>query len=115
STPLQALVLLNDPQYVEASRVLAENIIRIEKEDENRLNTAFRVTTGRMPDEVEKSILSDFYKEELNNFSENKEKALAYLDTGEKPWDQNLNPSEIAALGVVVNSIMNTDEGFTKK
>jgi hypothetical protein len=115
STPLQALVLLNDPQYLEASRVLAENIIREEKDEERRLNTAFRVTTGRMPDKVEKNILNGFYKEELNNFSQDKEKALAYLDTGEKPWDRNLDPSEIAALGVVVNSIMNTDEGFTKK
>lgn len=115
STPLQALVMLNDPQFVEASRVLAENIIREEKDQKSRLNTAFRVTTGRKPDKVEKNILNKFYKEELDNFNENKEQALAYLDTGEKPWDRNLDPSQIAALGVVVNSIMNTDEGFTRK
>jgi hypothetical protein len=115
SSPLQALVLLNDPQFVEASRVLAENIIREENNEETRLNTVFRVTTGRMPDDLEKEILNEFYKEELDNFSQDKEKALAYLNTGEKAWDRNLDPSEIAALGVVVNSIINTDEGFTKK
>jgi len=114
NTPLQALVLLNDPQYVEASRVLAENIIRKEKNKKQRLNAAFRITTGRMPDQKEENIINTFYDGELVNFRENKEKALAFLKTGNKKWDKNLNPTEIAALAVVVNSIMNTNEVFTK-
>lgn len=115
STPLQALVLLNDPQFVEASRVTAENIIRNEEDKAGRLNTAFRLATGRMPDQVEKGILTELYDEQLDNFSKHKDKALDFLATGEKLWDKQLDPSEIAALGVVVSSVMNTDEGFTRK
>ena len=71
--------------------------------------------TGRPPLEKEKELLDDFYQDELVNFQLNKANALAYLDTGEKPWDRQLNPTEIAALGVVVNSIMNTTEAYSKK
>jgi len=115
STPLQALVLLNDPQFVEAGRVMAEQLIRTESNAPNRLNKAFRLATGRLPDDKEKNILNEFYNEELIRFGVNREDALAFLSTGESQWDEELNPSEIAALGVVVNAIMNTNEGFTRK
>lgn len=115
STPLQALVLLNDPQFIEAARVLAEQLVRNEEDSSKRLITAFRKVTGRLPDDKELSFLDEFYRDELNNFHRHKEDALAFLSNGEHKWNKNLNPSEIAALGVVVNSIMNTDEGFTNK
>ena len=114
STPLQALVLLNDPQFIEAGRVVAERLIQHEGDTSIRLNTAFRLATGRLPDDTEKNMLNEFYREEFRKFSANKEDALAFLSTGESSWDKALNPSEVAALGVVVNSIMNTSEAFTK-
>ncbi|MEM9339007.1 MAG: DUF1553 domain-containing protein [Bacteroidota bacterium] len=115
STPLQALALQNDPQFVEASRVMAERLIRTEPDTTRRLNTAFRMLTGRAPNKKEQQILHTFYLEEHENFTTNKSKALAFLSTGEKEWDQKMNPSEIAALGVVISGIMNTSESFTKK
>ncbi|MEM9326053.1 MAG: DUF1553 domain-containing protein, partial [Bacteroidota bacterium] len=115
NTPLQALALLNDPQYVEASRVLAEQLITTEEDTSARLTKAFRLLTGRVPDGKEQQVLSAFYDEELENFQQNHSDALAFLSTGEKPWNEDLNPSEVAALGVVVSSIMNTTESFTKK
>ncbi len=115
STPLQALNLLNDPQFVEASRVLAQNLLQTEENSKVRLHKAFRLLTGRKPDTVEQNMLIEFYEEELENFSKDKVKALAYMDNGYRDWDTNLNVSEIAALGVVVNSIMNTSEAYTKK
>jgi len=114
STPLQALVLLNDPQFIEAGRVVAEHLIQHENDTTKRLNMAFRLATGRFPDDTEKNILNEFYKEELKKFDKNKEDALAFLSIGESRWDEKLNPSEIAALGVVVNSVMNTNDAFTK-
>ena len=60
-------------------------------------------------------MLDEFYAKELDKFIKNKNDALAFLNTGETHWDKELNPSEIAALGVVVNAIMNTNEGFTIK
>lgn len=115
STPLQALVLLNDPQFVEAARVLSEKLILKESDSVTRLKTAFRMTTGRKPDQFELDLLNEFYNEELENFEQNQDDALAFLSTGNSQWNENLDPTEVAALGVVVNSIMNTDEGFTRK
>jgi hypothetical protein len=115
NTPLQALVLLNDPQYVEAARVLAEGLI-IEKEtDEEQLQAAFKWITGRKADEKEINLLNTFYSEEFENFKNNDQLALEYLSTGEHRWNRSLNPNKIAALGVVANAIMNTDEAIMRK
>lgn len=115
STPLQALVLLNDPQYIEASCRLAEKLIQREPTTPMRLQNAFRLVTGRFPELKEQQILASFYQEEYDRFEKDPTAAKAFIATGESDWDRDLNPSEIAALGVVVNSILNTDEGYTRK
>ncbi len=115
STPLQALVLLNDPQFVEAARVLAERLVREGTPLSDRLTKAFRLVTGRTPNSREKQLMKAFYREEFDEFSQDQEAARAYLNTGAYDWDRSLDANEIAALGIVVNGLMNTDEGFTKK
>ncbi|NRB53822.1 MAG: DUF1553 domain-containing protein [Saprospiraceae bacterium] len=115
STPLQALNLLNDPQFVEASRVLAERLFKTEVDQTKRLEKLFRLLTGRKPDGIERKMLEDFYQEELEHFTKEEDLALAFMDNGALDWDKTLNPSEVAALGIVANSIMNTTEAFTKK
>lgn len=116
STPLQALVLLNDPQYVEAARALAEKVLHQCKTDKSdATGLAFRLITGRKPDRTEQQILAEFYADELKRFRAQPAQALEYLRTGERKWDATLPPEEIAALATVSNSIMNTDEGHTRK
>ncbi len=115
STPLQALNLLNDPQFVEASRVLAERLLKTEKDRAMRLEKLFRLLTGRKPDKNERQMLDEFYQEELEHFREEEEQALAFMNNGAQDWDKAMNAPEIAALGIVANSIMNTTEAFTKK
>jgi hypothetical protein len=115
NTPLQALVLLNDPQFLEVARVLAEDIITKKKSDEERLQTAFNVITGRKPDVKEITLLNNFYADEFENFKKNDQLATEYLSTGEHSWDRSLDPNQIAALGVVANAIMNTDEAIMRK
>jgi hypothetical protein len=115
NTPLQALILLNDPQYVEAARVLAEKLIQDEDEIEKRLHSAFRLVTGRQPDQNEMAVLGEFYREEFQNFNNNKKSAEAYLKVGDQLRNKNFDVAEVAALGVVVNGIMNTDEAITNK
>lgn len=115
STPLQALNLLNDPQFVEASRVLAEKLLKSEQDQTMRLEKLFRLLTGRRPDPQERQMLDEFYQEELEHFSNQEEQALAFMNNGAQDWDKTLNTSEIAALGIVANSLMNTTEAFTKK
>lgn len=116
STPLQALVLLNDPQYTEAAKILAERVIRKCGDNlDDRLIRVFRHCTGRYPDGEEMDLLSDFYEEEHHKFSQQPEEALAYLAVGATERDTSLPPAETAALAIVANAIMNTDEGYTRK
>lgn len=116
SSPLQALVLLNDPQYLEASRVLAERMMQENPADTTQqLILAFRLITGRKPDKKELKLLSAFYKSELYRFKKNPEDANAYLNIGASERKANLNAAPLAALATTANSIMNTSEAYTKK
>lgn len=114
STPLQALVLLNDPQFVEASYVLAENIIEQTRNNiEEQLKQAFQLSTGRTPESVEINLLKKFYNDELERFLVKKEDAVAYLGMGETKIKSTSDPIQVAALATVINGIMNTSEGYT--
>jgi hypothetical protein len=114
STPLQALILLNDPQYVEASRVLAE---RIQKEAGDslpqQLNHGFRLLTGREILEPELEIFTDMYEDELEKYTSEPNAAEELLNVGEHPRDPKLDLSKTAALAVVANAMMNHDEFYT--
>lgn len=112
STPLQALVLLNDPQYVEAARVAAEKLIK-KYQPQEQLAKAFKLSTGRQADPKELEIIEQFYQEEENRFTQNKGDAMAYLSTGSKPLDDTLDPVRVASLATVINGIMNTTDGYT--
>lgn len=116
NTPLQALVMLNDPQYIEAARMLAQRVLHEKKGDATKaVDQVFRLVTGRRPDATERQILGRFYADELSRFRAKPVQALEYLSTGELKWDETLKPEEIAALGTVANALMNTDEGHTRK
>ncbi len=115
NTPLQALVLLNDPQFVEAARVLAENTIGQTKELNQQIEIVFRQTTGRFPDEKEITTLLKLYHTEIQHFEENTKATIGYLSVGEIPYNRRLAPERTAALAVIANALMNTDEGFTRK
>ena len=114
STPLQALVLLNDPQYLEAARVMAEDIIREHPLPSDQLRKAFRLATGRLPTDNELVTLMSFYDDELTRFAAKKPDAIAYLSIGEKAKDESLDPVKTAALATVISGVMNTTESFTR-
>nr|WP_295926832.1 DUF1553 domain-containing protein [uncultured Dyadobacter sp.] len=116
NTPLQALVMLNDPQYIESARVLAQRVLREKAGDgANAVDQVFRLVTGRRPDATERQILGRFYADELSRFRAKPAQMLEYLRTGSSKWDATLKPEEIAALATVANAVMNTDEGYTRK
>jgi len=111
ATPLQSLVLLNDPQFVEAARVLAERELkRFPDDGAARNREAFRTLIGRVPDEVEAGILARLFAEEKDLFTRNSDNAAKLLDTGESEWDGALPRADFAAMTTVVNAIMNFDE-----
>lgn len=116
STPLQALTLLNDPQFVEASRVLSAKVQKEFPDSIDRqIEVAFRLTTGLTPDEKQLDILSNHYRASLQRFTEFPALADSILTVGEMPFDPELPKQETAAMAMVVSTIFNFDESYTKR
>ena len=111
STPLQALVLLNDPQFVEAARVLAERLLkRFPHVGFDRDREAFRALTGRPPDEAEAGILARLFAEQKDLFARSPDEAARFLGVGDSAWDETLPRADLAAMTTVVSAIMNLEE-----
>lgn len=111
ATPLQSLVLLNDPQFVEAARVLGEKLLKqFPKDEAARNREAFRTLTGRTPDKAESKILAKLYTEQKAEFAKNPDGAVKLLAVGESKRDETLPPADFAAMATLVNAIMNFDE-----
>ncbi len=116
STPLQALVLMNDVQYVEASRVLGERMIREGGETpEQRITFAFRALASRYPRPEELNILKDLYQQEYADFKKTPVRATKLLQEGEYPVNKKLPLAEVATCAVVANTLMNFDEFVIKR
>ncbi len=111
ATPLQSLVLLNDPQFVEAARVLGEKLLKKFPTNEGaRIREAFRALTGRAPDKAETKILAQLLTEQRENFTFDTDGAKKLLAIGESEPDSTLPPAEFAAMTTLVSAIMNFDE-----
>jgi Protein of unknown function (DUF1553) len=116
NTPLQALALLNDPTYVEASRALAQRtILEGGNDDKARITFAFRLATARPPTGKEIDVLRTLYKGRLASFRKDRRAALAFISVGESPRDKSLDPVELAAWTTVTSTILNLDETITKQ
>ena len=116
NTPLQALALLNDPTYVEASRALAQRaLLEVRNNVNQRLTYAFRLATARKPTRKERGILRSLLDERLASFQRNPQSALTLLDVGESPRDKKLDPAELAAWTTIASVILNLDETITKE
>jgi hypothetical protein len=116
NTPLQALVLLNDPQFVEAARALAERALKEGGATPGeRVAYVFRLATSREIKEKEASILLDELADRTEQFKSNPGSAKAYLaGGGERKPDPSLDPVELAAYAAVSSLILNLDEAISK-
>jgi hypothetical protein len=116
NTPLQALVTLNDPQFVEAARVFGERIIREGGgATADRIDYAFRLATSRRATHVEREILLAEFQDRLREFVATPELAKQYLaGGGQRPAPDDLEPSELAAYAAVSSLILNLDESMSK-
>jgi hypothetical protein len=116
NTPLQALVLMNDPVYLEASRWLAHRILTEAPNDPGkRIAYAFRLATARAPRTQEVQVLRDLAERELAVYRRDPDAARKLLSIGESPVDSKLDVSEFAAWMTVSSSILNLDETITKQ
>ena len=116
ASPLQSLVLLNGPQFVEAARVAAENLLEKHPNDLGALAIeAFRLFTSRQPDAREAEILSLLVNEQKAEFAKTPDKAKTFLATGDRKPKADLDTAELAAATVLVSTLMNFDESITKR
>jgi hypothetical protein len=115
NTPLQALVLLNDPIFVEASRVFGANILssggpRLE----DQLKWAFERALNRAPSNEESNTLATLYQRSLASFQSNESDAKQLLAVGEAPIPTGIDPAKLAATSVVARTILNLHETITR-
>ncbi|HEX4948015.1 MAG TPA: DUF1553 domain-containing protein [Blastocatellia bacterium] len=116
NTPLQALVTMNDPTYIEAARALAQKILQQGGADMNsRLIFAFRQATARKPTPEELRVLRNVYLQHLASYRKDTKAAEALLSIGASKPDAKLNQAELAAWTMVVSAILNLDETITKE
>jgi hypothetical protein len=110
NTPLQALVLLNDPTYVEAARKLAERMMK-----DGGLEIGFQRAVARPPTADESRILMGIHADALARFKADPAAAKKLLAVGESPRDTTLNETELAAWTTVASTILNLGETITKR
>ncbi|MEP7109889.1 MAG: PSD1 and planctomycete cytochrome C domain-containing protein [Ferruginibacter sp.] len=114
NTPLQALMMMNDPTVLEASRVLAQKLMEENVTAEEKIKRAFHRIICRVAGSRENIILKTYYDEQLKQFRQKQLDAAATLKVGEFPFDKNLDKNETAALMKVINMIYNMEEAITK-
>jgi len=116
NTPLQALVLMNDEQYVEAARQLAKRMLTEGgSQAAERLSYGFRLTTAREPNAREMSVLAAQLTAQLEHFQANTESAKKLLSIGAVPRDESLDLAEFASYTMIGNLLLNLDETMTKE
>ena len=116
NTPLQALVLMNDPTFVEAARILAARAMRDGGTDTGRrMDAMFRHALGRRPTLAERWVLEDGLRARVDNFRKRPDDARKLLAVGETRVDPGADPGELAAWTLLAGIVLNTDEMVTRE
>lgn len=115
NTPQQALVLLNDPIYVEAARAFAARVMREGGEQTDaRLEFAFRVALQREPRPQEIEVLTQLYAKHLEQYQADPASAAQIIDVGDSPTPTDLPAAELAAWTSVARVILNLHESIVR-
>jgi hypothetical protein len=115
NTPLQALLLMNEPQFIAASRGLAERTLRDGgSTTAERLTYLFRLVTARCPDAEELAELGSTLEDFLAHYVRQPDAAKQLIAIGETQPDPRRDPSELAAWTMIGNVVLNLDEGISK-
>ncbi len=116
STPLQALVLLNDTQFVEAARFVGQRMVKEGgATDEARVSWAFRLVTSRTPSDKERVVLLKLFAEQKSLFEKDPAAAKKLLAVGDKAADATLPAADLAAATVLANVLFNHDEAVMRR
>ena len=114
NTPLQALVTLNDPTFVEAAKVMGEQMA-MSGNTSGAITEAYRKLTGLTPSQKELAVLMSLQEHEVNKFRKDIRKATGWLQAGQYQVNKNLDPALIAANSVVASAILNSDATLMKR
>lgn len=114
NTPLQALIMMNDPTVLEAARVLAERLSLGQTAAQDKVIKAFRLILCRKPANQELKTLMDYYNEQLGQFTGRKLDARQTLAEGEYPQEKNIDVNSAAALMKTITVMYNLEETITK-
>jgi hypothetical protein len=114
NTPLQALTLLNEPKFLEASRVLAQKTMLTTPDLEGRLRSIWRSLTSQLPSAGELKIMQALYSEQLADFQQG-DAAKSFLATTGADVNATLPPAELAAMTAVSSAVMNLDSAIMKR
>ena len=115
NTPMQALMLMNDPQFFEAARAFAERTIKEGGETpEARIAYIFEMATARLPKPVEKELLLKTFQTHYQELAADPDAAKALITVGESAPDETLDAVEVAAWTMIANLILNLDEVLNK-
>ena len=114
NTPLQALLLLNDVQFVESARGMAQRILSEPGSDKHRLVRGFRMVTARRPRPAELRILAETLALHRREYRDNPEAATRLLAVGEAKISKGVDAGELAAWTVLSNLLLNLDEAISK-
>jgi hypothetical protein len=114
NTPLQALIMMNDPTVLEASRVLAEKISAENGSVQEKITKAFRLIVCRKPTAIELKSLEGYYNDQLQEFTQKNLNADSTLDKGEYKRDKNEKLTTTAAMMKVINVMYNLEETIVK-
>ncbi len=116
STPLQAIVLLNDPQRLEAARVLAaQQLAKHPVDVQPAIRVMFRTLTSRMPRDEELQVLQKLFGQQRDFYQAQPDQARALLATGKSPAPSDIDAAQVSALTIVASTIMNMDACLTKR
>tara|TARA_B100000809_G_scaffold123181_1_gene121181 strand:- start:733 stop:1134 length:402 start_codon:yes stop_codon:yes gene_type:complete len=114
NTPLQALVLMNDPQFVEAARHLAENTLKRHKKDRKRVEWMLFSVLCRPASKADRADALAAISEFRGVFEGKPKAAQALIETGDSKPDKSLNATEVAAWTLLANTLMNRDDFINK-
>lgn len=114
NTPLQALVTLNDPTYLETSKVLGAQMCQI-SDAPKAITMAYRKLTGLAPSQAELALLLRLQRSQQDKFRQYPEKTKGWLQAGLVKIDPKLDPAVLAANAVVANTILNSDASLSKR
>lgn len=116
NTPLQALLLMNGPQFVEAARKLAERmLIEGGSHVDEQIKYGFRLVTARNPSKAELAVFRESYDTDLKNYTNDQAAAIRLLQVGDSSFDTKLNTAKLATYTSLARLFLNLDEAITKE